>query len=198
MRIALRARCVKRCHNSMLRSAPCLKECVVAVKAPRRDAYRGSRRSGRQAHGQATAGALLSESSVTVCAARKSTIGQSQVRPGDLTGDWFALVFVADVRHPPAPYSPRFRCSDLRFSPFYYLSGVLRSANHSCTIYYIPPGAVSYSSIGVPSDLVSSRNRSNRRFVMAPGFPPPMTRPSTSITGTSSAAVPVRKHSSAV
>ena len=37
-----------------------------------------------------------------------------------------------------------------------------------------------------------------RRFVIGPGVPGPIVRPSMSTTGITSAAVPVRKHSSAV
>src|SRR5207248_27017 len=53
------------------------------------------------------------------------------------------------------------------------------------------------SNIGVPVSRVISRKRAMMRVVMGPGFPFPIKRPSALTTGTISAAVPVRKHSSA-
>ena len=43
-----------------------------------------------------------------------------------------------------------------------------------------------------------ARNASISRFVSAPGWPAPTSRPSILVTGMTSAPVPVRKHSSAV
>src|SRR5207302_7738773 len=50
----------------------------------------------------------------------------------------------------------------------------------------------------VPSERVNLRNSSVSFKVSAPGLPLPIGRPSSEATGTISAAVPVRKHSSAV
>jgi hypothetical protein len=52
--------------------------------------------------------------------------------------------------------------------------------------------------IGVPLSRVNSRKRVIVRFVISPGLPFPITRPSTLIIGMTSAAVPVRKASSAM
>ena len=49
-----------------------------------------------------------------------------------------------------------------------------------------------------PSRTISSRNRLKSCSVFRPGFPTPMVRPSTLTTGTISAPVPVRKHSTAL
>ena len=57
--------------------------------------------------------------------------------------------------------------------------------------------AQSWSKIGVPVSRVISRNRAMMRPVIGPDFPFPIGRPSTLTTGMISAAVPVRKHSSA-
>ena len=48
-----------------------------------------------------------------------------------------------------------------------------------------------------PPLRVSSRKRSSRSFVIGPGLPSPIVRPSRLMTATTSAALPVRKHSSA-
>ena len=50
----------------------------------------------------------------------------------------------------------------------------------------------------MPVSRVISRNRPIIRVLIAPGFPVPIVRPSALITGIISAAVPVRKHSSAM
>ena len=52
--------------------------------------------------------------------------------------------------------------------------------------------------MAVPSEQVNLRNSAVNFKVTAPGLPVPTGRPSTVATGTISAAVPVRKHSSAV
>lgn len=52
--------------------------------------------------------------------------------------------------------------------------------------------------IGSPEICVNAWYFLTRLRVMEPGFPVPMTRPSTFTTGISSAPVPVRKHSSAL
>jgi hypothetical protein len=52
--------------------------------------------------------------------------------------------------------------------------------------------------MGVPVDRVNSRNRSMIRKLTGPGFPSPIGRVSNRMAGITSAAVPVRKHSSAV
>src|SRR5436190_789100 len=51
--------------------------------------------------------------------------------------------------------------------------------------------------MGTPVVCVSSLKRRTNSSVSGPGFPAPMVRPSTSTTGTTSAAVPVRQTSSA-
>ena len=51
---------------------------------------------------------------------------------------------------------------------------------------------------GVPVLMASSWKASRKRAVKGPGLPVPMMRRSSATTGMTSAAVPVRKHSSAV